>query len=314
MRRWRIGTRGSRLALAQAGWVQERFRTAGVGEPELVVIRTSGDRIVDRPLYAVGGKGLFVKEIEEALLAQEIDCAVHSMKDVPAELAPGLVIAAVPEREDPRDMLITRVAGGLAAIPHAGRVGTSSLRRTALMRAQRPDLVIETMRGNVDTRLRKLEAGEVDAIVLASAGLRRLGIQPPHVTVLSAEDFVPAIGQGALALETRAADAALLAPLQHEPTRQAVDAERAFLIGVGGSCVTPLAAHAVVSDGMLIVRALIAQPDGGRTIRGERHGDAADGARLGSDLAVELLRDGGQEILNALPDLPGMAPSLPRRG
>lgn len=302
MRRWRIGTRGSRLALAQAGWVQERFRATGVGEAELVVIRTSGDRIVDRPLYAVGGKGLFVKEIEEALQANDIDCAVHSMKDVPAELAPGLVIAAVPEREDARDVLVTAVAGGLAAIPHAGRVGTSSLRRAALMRAQRPDLVIETMRGNVDTRLRKLEAGEVHAIVLASAGLRRLGIQPPHVTVLSAEDFVPAIGQGALALETRAADAALLSPLQHEPTRQAVDAERAFLLGVGGSCVTPLAAHAVVTNGSVTLRALIAQPDGGRTIRGERRGDAATGATVGTELAMELLRAGGQAILDALPN------------
>jgi hydroxymethylbilane synthase len=271
-----------------------------VGEAELVVIRTSGDRVVDRPLYAIGGKGLFVKEIEEALLANEIDCAVHSLKDVPAELAPGLVIAAVPEREDARDVLVTGAEGGLAAIPTAGHLGTSSLRRAALIRASRPDLVVETMRGNVDTRLRKLEAGEVHAIVLASAGLRRLGLHPPHVTMLSAEEFVPAIGQGALALETRAADVPLLAPLQHEPTRQAIDAERAFLLAVGGSCVTPLAAHAVVTDGTVTLRALIAQPDGRRVIRGERRGSAAEGATLGHQLALQLLRDGGQEILDAL--------------
>lgn len=301
MRRWRIGTRGSRLALAQAGWVQERFRAAGIGDADLVVIRTSGDRIIDRPLYAVGGKGLFVKEIEEALLANDIDCAVHSMKDVPAELASGLVIAAVPEREDPRDVIVTRAPGGLSALASGGRVGTSSLRRTALLRALRSDLAIEIMRGNVDTRLRKLDAGEVDAILLARAGLRRLSIEPPHVADLSPEEFVPAIGQGALALETRAADAALLSGLQHEPTRRAVDAERAFLLGVGGSCVTPLAAHAVVTSETVFVRALIAHPDGSRVIRGERRGPVADAARFGRELAIELLRDGGQAILDSLP-------------
>lgn len=302
MRRWRIGTRGSRLALAQAGWVQERFRAAGVGDAHLVVIRTSGDRIVDRPLYAVGGKGLFVKEIEEALLANDIDCAVHSMKDVPAELAPGLVIAAVPEREDARDVLVARVAGGLPTLPHGGRVGTSSLRRTALLRGLRPDLTIEIMRGNVDTRLRKLDGGEVDAILLARAGLRRLGLEPPHAADLSPEEFVPAIGQGALALETRATDAALLGALQHEPTRRAVDAERAFLLGVGGSCVTPLAAHAVVTDATIFLRALIAHPDGSRVVRGERRGPAAGATQFGRELAIELLRDGGQAILDSLPE------------
>lgn len=300
MRRWRIGTRGSRLALAQARWVQARFRACDLGEAELVVIRTSGDQVVDRPLYTIGGKGLFVKEIEEALRAGAIDCAVHSMKDLPDQLAPGLVIAAVPEREDPRDVLVARAAGALDAIPKAGVIGTSSLRRTALLRARRSDLIIEAMRGNVDTRLRKLDAGEVHGIVLASAGLRRLGIQPPHVTVLAADEFVPAIGQGALALETRAEDADALAALEHRPTRQAIDAERAFLHTVGGSCATPLAAHATVRGDTLHLRALIAQPDGRRVVRGERSGAAAEGAALGDDLAVRLLRDGGREILDAL--------------
>lgn len=299
-RRWRIGTRGSRLALAQAGWVQERFLGGGLGQAELVVIKTSGDRIVDRPLYAIGGKGLFMKEIEEALLAKEIDCAVHSLKDVPAELAPGLVIAAVPEREDPSDALVSKVAGGLASIPQGGRLGTSSLRRAALMRASRPDLIVEAMRGNVDTRLRKLDAGEVHAIVLASAGLRRLGIHPAHVTVLATAEFVPAIGQGALAIESRADDAPLLRPLEHRPTRQAVDAERAFLLGVGGSCVTPLAAYALVVHATLTLSALIAQPDGRRVIRGQRHGAAEDGDTIGAQLAVQLLHEGGREILDAL--------------
>lgn len=302
MRRWRIGTRGSRLALAQAGWVRDRCIACGLGQAELVVIRTSGDRIVDRPLYAIGGKGLFVKEIEEALLAKEIDCAVHSLKDVPAELAPGLVIAAVPEREDPRDVVVTRSAGGVEAIPQGGRVGTSSLRRASLMRALRDDLQVETLRGNVDTRLRKLEAGEIDAILLASAGLRRLGIQPPHLTLLAADEFIPAIGQGALALESRAEDAGLLAPLQHEPTRQAIEAERAFLLAVGGSCVTPLAAHAVVTDQSIAIRGLIAQPDGRRIIRGERAGAATSGPMLGRALAEHILREGGREILDALPN------------
>jgi hydroxymethylbilane synthase len=300
MRRWRIGTRGSALALAQAGWVQERFRACGRGVAELIVIRTSGDRIVDRRWYAIGGMGLLDKEIEEALLAQEIDCAVHSLKDLPAQLAPGLVLAAVPEREDARDVLLTRAPGGLAAVPNGGQVGTSSLRRAALMRAMRPDLQIETLRGNVDTRLRKLEEGVVQALVLASAGLRRLGIQPPHPTFLPAEEFVPAIGQGALALESRVDDEAAFVPLQHEATRHAIDAERGFLEAVGGSCATPLAAHAVVAAGAVTLRALIAQPDGRRVIRGERSGPAADGPRIGHQLAEELLSDGGREILAAL--------------
>jgi hydroxymethylbilane synthase len=298
----RIGTRGSRLALAQADWVKKRLVAAGVtGAAELVVIRTSGDRFADRPLAAIGGKGLFVKEIEEALLAGTIDIAVHSLKDLPAELAAGLVLAAVPEREDPRDALLCRRSGGLAALPHRACVGTSSPRRAALLRATRPDVQVEPLRGNVDTRLRKLEAGEVDAVVLAQAGLHRLGIEWPYTTVLAAEQFVPAIGQGALAIECRAgALAAALAAIDDGQSHDAIRAERAFLLAVGGSCVTPLAAHGAVSDGVLALHAVIAAPSGERLVRGEQRGAPRDAEVLGRALAERLLADGGTEILNTL--------------
>jgi hydroxymethylbilane synthase len=300
--RLRIGTRGSRLALAQAEWVRRRLEEVHGGlRAELVIIRTSGDRFVDRPLIDIGGKGLFVKEIEEALSAGEIDCAVHSMKDLPAELAAGLVLACVPAREDPRDVLITRLAGGLQNLPSAARVGTSSLRRAALLHAARPDLDVSALRGNVDTRLRKLAAGEVDAIVLARAGLNRMGLDPEHAEVCDPAEFVPAIGQGALALESRPdATCDRLAALEHAPTRRAVTAERALLVAVGGSCVTPLAAHATIEGGHLKLRAVIAAPDGSRIVRGEAQGPETDPERIGSDLAQRLLARGGAEILAAL--------------
>lgn len=301
-RRLRIGTRGSRLARAQAEWVRQRLAAALPGlTATLVIIRTSGDRIIDRPLSAVGGKGLFVKEIEEALLAGEIDCAVHSLKDLPAELAPGLTIAAVPEREDPRDVVLARREGGLSSVPTGGQVGTSSLRRAALLRARRSDLRVIGLRGNVDTRLRKLDEGLVDALVLAGAGLRRLGIVRPHAELLAAEEFIPAIGQGALAIESSQGEVAdRLRALDHRPSHVAIEAERAFLLAVGGSCVTPLAAHATVAGEALTLRALIAEPDGTRVIRGQRDGRASDGVRLGTELAEALLAQGGAEILRAL--------------
>ena len=237
---------------------------------ELVVIKTSGDRIRDVPLYQLGGKGLFVKELESALDEGSIDCAVHSMKDLPGELAPGLIVAAVPEREDARDVVVTRTPGGLAALPPDARVGTSSPRRAALLRAVQPALAVVNLRGNVDTRLGKLERGEVDALVLAAAGLRRLGLAPSHAEPCDPRQFVPAIGQGALALESRpGAMAERLAAIEHRASRQAIDAERGFLLAVGGSCVTPLAAHATIADGRLTLRGLIAHPDGTRIVRGE---------------------------------------------
>jgi len=253
------------------------------------------------PLHQVGGKGLFVKELENALRDGAIDCAVHSLKDLPGELAPGLTIAAVPEREDPHDVAITRAAGGLAALPHGARIGTSSPRRAALVRMLWPDLTVVALRGNVDTRLAKLERGEVDGIILAAAGLHRLGVTPAHVQPCDADEFVPAIGQGALALESRAEPLAeRLAVIEHRPTRDAIDAERAFLRAVGGTCVSPLAAHATVADGRLRLRALIAHPDGTRVVRGDATGTSADAARVGRELAERLLRDGGAALLRSL--------------
>jgi len=298
----RIGTRGSRLALAQAEWVRQRLQAAHPGlRAELVVIKTSGDRIHDVPLHQLGGKGLFVKELESALGEGTIDAAVHSLKDLPGELAPGLIVAAVPEREDPHDVVVTRQAGGLAALPDGARAGTSSPRRAALLRALRPQLAVVDLRGNVDTRLAKLERGEVDALVLAAAGLRRLGIAPPHAEPCDVRTFVPAIGQGALALESRPGPVAeQLAAIEHRASRQAVDAERAFLTTVGGTCVTPLAAHATIAGDRLALHALIAHPDGTRIVRGAAAGGAADGAQVGRELGERLLRDGGAALLRAL--------------
>jgi len=298
----RIGTRGSPLALAQSRWVQAALQ---VNHPalqvEVVTIKTAGDRFVDQPLSRLGGKGLFVKEIEDALVAGHVDCAVHSMKDVPIDLASGLVIAATPAREDPRDVLLGRAATTLHDLPSAARLGTSSLRRMALVRAARPDVEVIPLRGNVDTRLRKLDAGQVDAIVVAAAGLRRLGIERADAAPLDPDTFIPAIGQGVLAIESRDdAVRTLCTPLDRTDTRVAVEAERAFLWRVGGSCRTPLAAHAVVAGGSVTLRALIASPDGTRVLRGERIGAVADAARLGEELAAELLARGGAAILAAL--------------
>jgi hydroxymethylbilane synthase len=302
VRRLRLGTRGSRLALAQARWVQARLHEQHPDlAVELVTIKTSGDRFLDQPLSVIGGKGLFVKEIDDALTQGTIDCAVHSMKDVPTEIAPGLMIAALPPRADPRDVLISRAGGGLPALAHGARVGTSSLRRMALLRALRRDLSVNSLRGNVDTRLRKLDDGHVDAIVLAAAGLRRLGIERTDIDFLDPQHFVPAIGQGALAIESRSDETGeLLHVLDDAPTRVAVHAERAFLLRVGGSCRTPLAAHATVDGNRLEMHAIIAGPDGSRLVRGTRVGDAASAAQLGTDLAEELLGRGGAEILHAL--------------
>jgi hydroxymethylbilane synthase len=299
----RIGTRGSALALAQSAWVRTRLQQEWPGlEVTLVTIKTSGDRFVDRPLSSVGGKGLFVKEIEAALCAGEIECAVHSMKDVPSDLAEGLIIAAVPAREDPRDVLVARPPARLGSLPTGARIGTSSLRRAALIRHQRPELLIEPLRGNVDSRLRRIERGELDAVVLAAAGLRRLGIIVPGAEPFGVHELLPAIGQGALAIECRAnAEArAVVAVLDDEPTRAAVTAERGFMAGVGGSCHTPLAAHAILSGTHLDLQALIASPDGQEVLRGQRRGTAADAERLGRDLAAELLDLGGARILAAL--------------
>jgi len=306
MRPIRVGTRGSALALAQARWVQGELSRLHSGlTVELAIIKTSGDRIQDRSLAEIGGKGLFVKEIEEALLRGEVELAVHSMKDLPAVLAAGLEIGAVPRREDAGDVLVCRQAAALADLPPRPRVGTSSLRRAALLRSERADVEVVPMRGNVDTRLRRLDEGVVDALVLAAAGLNRLGVTPAGAMRLDPSRFVPAIGQGALAIEARAGELAeLLAALDDESTHAAIRAERGFMRGVGGSCTTPLAAHARVDGAALSLDAVILSPDGTREVRGARRGAAADAARLGEDLAEELMRRGGAEILRALGAVP----------
>jgi len=299
----RLGTRGSALAVRQTEWVSAELAIRFPGlRPEITRIKTSGDRIQARSLAEIGGKGLFVKEIEEALRDGRIDVGVHSMKDLPATLAPGLGIAAVPRREDARDVLIARTTGGLASLAPGARVGTASLRRGAFLRHVRRDLTIVAMRGNVDTRLAKWRAGQVDAIVLAGAGLRRLGLAVPEAHSLSTDEMLPAIGQGALAIEARpdARGWALAGALDDADTRDAVCAERAFLSGMGGDCTTPIAAHATVADGMLRLEAAIGDPEGRRLVRCARSGPRTDGEAIGRSLADELLALGGREILRGL--------------
>ena len=266
-------TRRSALALAQCRAFVAKL---GAAHPQLELVEeqvvTTGDRIQDRPLSEVGGKGLFVKEIEEALLERRADIAVHSIKDVPGVLPPGLLIACVPAREDPRDVLVAPRHGGLDALPEGAKVGTSSLRRAVSLRAARPDLAIVPMRGNVDTRLRKVDAGECDAIVLARAGLVRLGLEGRATAVLEPEVSLPAVGQGALGIECREDDARvreLLLALHDERTSRCVAAERGVLVALEGDCKTPLAAYAVRTDGGIHLRAFVCDPDGQNLRRDE---------------------------------------------
>jgi hydroxymethylbilane synthase len=311
--RLRLGTRGSPLALAQSAGVAERLRALHPGlAVELVRIRTSGDRLLGRPLAAVGGKGLFVKEIEEALLRGEVDLAVHSAKDLPGELPPGLTLAAFPARADPRDAFLGRAGGRWVDLAEGAAVGTASLRRQAQLLHRRPDLKVLPLRGNVDTRLRQLDAGAFDGIILALAGLERLGLADRPREVLAPDIMLPAIGQGALGVEAREADSAtrgLLAPLDDPPTRAAVTAERAVLRRLGGSCHTPVAAHAAADEFQVRLAGLIATPDGRRLVRAEWTGPAAAAERTGAELGEALLRAGGAEILAALEGRP--APPCP---
>ncbi|AUX21011.1 porphobilinogen deaminase [Sorangium cellulosum] len=291
-----LATRRSALALAQSRAFARALEAAtpDLSLRELEVV-TSGDRTQDRSLQDIGGKGLFIKELEEALLDGRADFAVHSIKDVPAELAPALRLACIPAREDPRDVLVTRSGAPLAELPAGARVGTSSLRRAVALRAARPDLQIAPVRGNVDTRLRKMAEGVVDAVVLALAGLKRLGLADRATEILSPEMSLPAIGQGALGIECRAEDARVsdvLARLADRETTICVTAERAVMAAVEGSCRTPVAAYAVRDGGALWLRALLAEPDGSRLRTGERRaawpGDVREAARLGADLGAEL--------------------------
>jgi hydroxymethylbilane synthase len=311
----RIATRRSPLARWQAAHVSELLRARDPALPvRLHEVVTRGDRILEVPLAAVGGKGLFVKEIEDALLAGRAELAVHSMKDLPAEPAAGLVIAAVPEREDPRDALVAPRARTLSALPEGARVGTSSLRRAAQLRALRPDLRIETVRGNVETRLRKASEG-LDAVVLAHAGLRRLGLADRVTYVFPPEEMLPAVAQGALAIQARAGDEATLArlrPLDHLLTRVQVEAERGFLARIQGGCQIPVAAHATVEGDQVRLRALVASVDGARLVRAERSGPRAEARALGEAVAEELLGRGADRILREAAGQ-GAALSAPRR-
>ena len=300
-----IATRGSRLALWQAEHIKSCLQAiAPELEIRLNVIKTKGDIILDVPLAKVGGKGLFVKEIEEALLNGEADLAVHSMKDVPMELPQGLLLGCVPPRENPTDCLLSCQYGSVAALPQNACVGTSSLRRQAQLLAQRPDLRIESLRGNVDTRLRKLRDGVYDAIVLASAGLNRLELTAPCMHSLDPQVFLPAVGQGALGIECREDDYelfALLAQLEDTPTRVCVEAERGFLAGLEGGCQVPIAGHArLLDDDMLCLEGLVAEVDGSRILRAQKQGHTSQARQWGFELASEILDQGGRAILEKL--------------
>jgi hydroxymethylbilane synthase len=314
----RIGARGSQLSLAQAGQMQRRIAAALGAPPEeaervapLIVIKTSGDRIQDRRLLEVGGKGLFTKEIEEAMLAGEIDCAVHSMKDMPALLPDGLVIAAVPEREDPRDAFLSREALTLEDLPQGARLGTASLRRQAQSLHARPDLDVQMLRGNVGTRMAKLEAGEFDAILLALSGLRRLGLDGAAKSFIDPVERPPAPGQGALAIETRAEDAdqPWVKALQHADTTLAVAAERGAMAALESSCRTPIGAFSQLAGGelSLIVEAL--SPDG--KLRYRRQGAVNLGAVGGGEGALAAARDLGLRLGAELRDEAGDSIVLP---
>jgi hydroxymethylbilane synthase len=298
----RIGSRGSPLALVQAREVRSRLAAAcGVDAAriEIKIIRTTGDVIQDRPLAEAGGKGLFTKEIEEALLAGAIDLAVHSTKDMPTVLPAGLVLSAFLPREDARDAFISRKVKTLRELAPGAVVGTASLRRQALVKRLRRDVTIVPLRGNVETRLRKLEAGEVDATLLAVAGLKRLGLLAAATTVLEIEEFLPAVGQGAIGIETRADDAAtraLVAKVDDPDTATAVAAERAFLAVLDGSCRTPIAGHARVSAGIVRFRGMIAKPDGSEAFEVLREGRIAAAAELGADAGRELKGRAGADF------------------
>lgn len=297
----RLGTRGSRLALVQCEQVAAALRAHGA-RTEIVVIRTSGDRLAQVALADFGGKALFVKEIEEALLSGQVDVGVHSLKDMPASLPAGLVLAAFPAREDPADVLITRGPGGWAGLPPGARVGTSSLRRRALVLARRPDLRPEPIRGNVETRIEKLATGACDATILAAAGLRRLGLEPPNLTVLAVEEFVPAVGQGILAIEASEADREvleLLGRLDDTRSRSEAVAERALLDRLGADCHTPVAGHARHAGSALVLTGVVASLDGRTVLRSQGTGAAGEAARLGVTVAEELLAKGAKALLDA---------------
>jgi len=300
----RIATRKSQLALWQAEHVAALLRAAHEGlQVELLPMSTKGDLIQDRSLAAIGGKGLFIKELEVAMQEGRADLAVHSMKDVPAELPPGFIIGAVLERADPRDALIGGGYRRIQDLPAEARVGTSSLRRQAQLLAARPDLKIHALRGNVNTRLRRLDEGELDAIILACAGMVRLGWEARITTRLDTSVSLPAVSQGVIGIECRDDDSrtrGLLAPLEHAATRIAMDAERAFSGRLGGSCQSPVAAYAQLQEGRLLLDGLVAEPDGSRLLRESITGGPGDSVAIGEELAERVLAAGAGQLLERL--------------
>lgn len=303
-----IGSRGSQLALWQARWIAARLAERG-SETRIEIIKTTGDKITDVPLAKVGTKGLFTKEIEEALLDGRIDLAVHSLKDLPTELPAGLAIAAIPERADARDAM---VGARLNDLEHGAKVGTSSLRRAAQLRAVRPDLAVEPVRGNLDTRLRKLAEGQYRAIVLASAGLTRLGWANQVAEIFPPDVMCPAVGQGALAVETRADGeaAGVCSALDHAATRAAVTAERGVLAALGGGCQVPIGAHAQIQDDGLQIVGVVIAPDGTKLIRDTDFGAPTDAEQIGRRLGAALLGKGAREILEQVYGAPVRDPAV----
>ncbi|MBN2419925.1 MAG: hydroxymethylbilane synthase [Deltaproteobacteria bacterium] len=297
----KIGTRGSKLALAQSKMIGELIRKRHPGiDVELVIIKTKGDKIIDSPLSKIGGKGLFVKEIEEALLENRVDIAVHSIKDVPAELPHDLSIPFFPEREDPSDAFLSVKYERLNDLPEGSKVGTGSLRRSSQLLNKRPDIEIVPIRGNVDTRIKKLESGELDAILLAAAGLNRLGLSSKIKQLLSPLDFIPAVGQGALGLEVRTGDAEcnkILEFLNHRETTLAVRAERAFLNRLEGGCQVPLGAHAFIEGDKIVIHGMVSELDGSRIIRDSLTGSCEQPEIAGETIAARLLSMGADKIL-----------------
>jgi hydroxymethylbilane synthase len=302
MPKLRIGSRGSQLALWQSNHISALLRARG-HEVEIEIIHTTGDKITDVALAMVGTKGMFTKEIEEALAAGRVDLAVHSLKDLPTELPPGFELAAITERQDPRDAFCSRHYSKIEDLPQGARVGTSSLRRQAQLKAIRPDLDIHPLRGNVDTRLRKLEQGEYDAIILAASGLKRLGKTELIKEIVPVEIMCPAAGQGALGIEIRLGDVATgrdLEFLNNAAARAATTCERALLYSLGGGCQVPIGAFAEIRNGKLHLDAIVADPDGSKLLRESREGNLHDPEKLGSTVGETLLRRGGDEILDAV--------------
>ncbi len=302
MKSFRIGTRGSRLALAQTAWVKEKLEEKyPAARIETILIKTSGDRFFEASVQSIGGKGIFTKEIEDALLRHEIDIAVHSMKDLPTELPAGLIVAAIPQREDPRDVLVSAGAKKLTELSTGAKIGTGSLRRTAQLLYYRRDLVIVPIRGNVDTRLQKLDQGECDALVMAAAGLKRIDREERIAEYISNDVCLSAAGQGALGLESREDDSIReqLSFLHDPATFAEVTAERSFLNRLGGGCHVPVGARGVAEGNKFKLLGVVANPDGSSLFRGETSGCVAHAEELGRELAERLLSQGAQQILIA---------------